>query len=253
MAAKKKRKAAAPSKPKKHVKKKKALTMPKVKARTKPKVRPAADILDLPPFLSTAEDNLPLRSFPSSQPAAMPFNNSFEVAAQMIAMRPKMSNAVLSTLGVVEPSLPLRTSDPTVLHAAMIEQIEALEQAMADVSKPQRHGIGHNKPPEPIEPELPLSEKELGEIRKSMAVLKNQPPAPSAPSSKVKAAVALLTKCAHATVAYVGKQADNFITAVVTKSGEEVGKKIVKYILIYQLLQKLADTANQWLQSLPHL
>jgi hypothetical protein len=100
----------------------------------------------------------------------------------------------------------------------------------------------------------PLSAKELGEIKKAMAVLKKQPPAPTAPSSKVKAAVALLTKFARATVVYVGKQADNFITAVVTKSGEEAGKRIIQYILIYQLLQKLADIANQWLRSLgPHL
>jgi hypothetical protein len=144
MLAKKKRKAAAPRKPKKRpIKKRKtsrskkrvARPVKKKKASTKPKVRPAADVLDLPSFLSTAEDNLPPRSFLSSQPAAMPFNNSFEVAAQMIAMRPKMSNAVLSTLVVVEPSLLLRTSDPTVLHAEMIEQIEALERAMADLRK----------------------------------------------------------------------------------------------------------------------
>ena len=223
MVAKKKRKAAAPRKPKKRpIKKMKASRkrvarpVKKKKASTKPKVRPAADVLDLPSFLSTAEDNLPPRSFLSSQPAAMPFNNSFEVAAQMIAMRPKMSNAVLSTLGVVEPSLLLRTSDPTVLHAEMIEQIEALERAMADLRKHQRgRGIGDNNPPEPIEPS-PLSAMELNEIRKAMAVLKKQPPAPIPPSSKAKAAIALLMKFRG----YLAKQADNLVTEAAKETGK---------------------------------
>jgi hypothetical protein len=62
MLAKKKRKAAAPRKPKKRpIKKRKASRskkrvarpVKKKKASTKPKVRPAADVLDLPSFLST--------------------------------------------------------------------------------------------------------------------------------------------------------------------------------------------------------
>jgi hypothetical protein len=257
MAAKKTRKGATPArKPKKRAsrpvkKTKKARAKPKAKARTKPKVRPATDILDVPPFLPPAVDNPPPPRFPPSPPPAMPFGNSFEVAAQMIAMQPKMSNAVLSTVGVVEPSLPLRTSDPNALHAKMIEQIKALEPEIADLRKhQQRRSIGDNNPPEPIEP-APLSAKELDEIRRAITVLKNQPPVPTVRSSKVKAALALLTKSAAATVTYVGKQADNFITAAVTKSGEEAGKWIVKCILVYELLQKLADTANQWWQSLP--
>ena len=55
-----------------------------------------------------------------------------------------------------------------------------------------------------------------------MAVLKAQPPAPSSPSVEARAAVSLLAKfgdrlrsLARATGAYVGKQADIFITEAV--------------------------------------
>jgi hypothetical protein len=56
-----------------------------------------------------------------------------------------------------------RSTYPNALHAEMIERIEALERAMADLQKHRQHGIGHNNPPEPIEP-APLSENELDEI-----------------------------------------------------------------------------------------
>jgi hypothetical protein len=256
MAAKKPRKAAR-RKPKKRagrpVKKAKTRTKPKVKARTKPKVRPAADILDLPPFLPITDDNLPLPPFRSSQPPAMHWGSSDDSTPWM--WHQNRNAALLATSGAVEPPAPLTasplvTSSPAfgspALHAEMIKQIEALEGAFVDLREQRRVGIGHNKPPEPIEPALPLSAKELGEILKAIAVLKKQPPVPTARSSKTKAALALLTMFAHATVAYVGKQADNFVTAATKKSGEEA----VKYILIYQLLQKLADIANQWWQSL---
>jgi hypothetical protein len=65
-------------------------------------------------------------------------------------------------------------SDTNTLHAEMIGRIETLEKAIADLQERQRHGIGHNNPPEPIEP-APLSANELSEIREALAVLKKQP------------------------------------------------------------------------------
>jgi hypothetical protein len=253
MAAKKKRQAAAPRKPKKRagrpVKKKKASTKPKVS--TKPnKVRPAADSLDNAPVpVASAETQPPpfrAETLPpphwsiSSDPAPWMWQQTRNVAllSTVGAVEPALSNAtLLSTVG---------TSDSNALHAKMIEQIEALERAMADLREQQQHGIGHNNPPEPIETAPPLSEKELGEIKKAMAVLKKQPPTPTALGTKAKAALALLVKFARAPGAYVVKQADNFVTEAVKESG----KRIVQWALIYQLLQNLADTAHQWLQSL---
>ena len=112
-------------------------------------------------------------------------------------------------------------SGTNALHAEMIKQIEALEREIDGLRKHQRRGIGHNKPPEPIEPE-PLSAKELGEIKKAMAVLKKQPPVPILPGTEARAAVALLMNLgdrlrplARATGAYLAQQADNFVTEAV--------------------------------------
>jgi len=150
-------------------------------------------------------------------------------------------------------------SDPRALHAEMLERIASLERAMAGLRAAPRRGIGDNNPPEPIEPE-PLSAKELREIRKAMAVLKAEPPAPSTPSTEVRAAVALLTKFgkrlrsfAITTGAYLGKQADNFVTEAVKESG----KRIVQspfWLAVINQLPALADVAHQWLASLgPHI
>jgi hypothetical protein len=150
-------------------------------------------------------------------------------------------------------------SDPSLIYAEMIEQIEALEREMANrPPERRRRGIGHNNPPEPIEPP-PLTTSELGQIRRAMAVLKKQPPAPVA-HTKARAAVTLLTKfgnrlrpLARATGAYILKQTDNFVTEVV----KEAGKRIVQspfWFAIINKLPALADTALRWLESLgPHL
>ena len=140
----------------------------------------------------------------------------------------------------------------------MLERIEALEQALVRPRQRRRGGIGHNKPPEPIETE-PLSANELREIRQAMAVLRAQPSAPSAPSTEARAAVTLLTKLgdrlrllAIAAGAYLGKQADNFVTEAVKESA----KRIVQspfWLAVINQLPALADVAHRWLESIgPH-
>jgi hypothetical protein len=93
-----------------------------------------------------------------------------------------------------------------------------------------------------------LSAKELGEIRKAMAVLKKQPPAPTPPSAKAKAAVALLMKFG----AYLGKQADNFVNEAVKEAGKRAVQSPFWLALINQL-PALADVAHLWLESIARL
>jgi hypothetical protein len=151
-----------------------------------------------------------------------------------------------------------QAADPTALHTEMLERIEALERAMTGPRKKTRGDIGHNNPPEPIEPD-PLSASELREIRKALAVLKAQPPAPEIPSTKARAAVALLIKLgnrlrslAGVTGAYLGKQADNLVTEAVKESGKRIIQSPFWWALISQL-PELGRIAQHWLGSLgPH-
>jgi hypothetical protein len=276
MAAKKKRKGAAPArKPKKRA----GRPVKKKKARTKPKVRPAANILDNtqqpfraealpPPYRPMTDENTPPPPFRSSQPSSMHWGSSDDSAPWM--WQQNRNAALLATSGAVEPPaatlddpvspIPdVGASDPNALHAEMITQIEALDREIDSLLEQQRRGIGHNNPPEPIELAPPLSAKELGEIKKAMAVLKKEPPAPTALSAKAEAAVALLMKfgdrlrpLARATMAYVGKQADNFVTEAVKEAGKRIAQSPLWLPIIYKL-PALADIALQWLQSLgPH-
>ena len=149
-------------------------------------------------------------------------------------------------------------SDANTLHAEMIGRIETLEKAIADLQERQRHGIGHNNPPEPIEP-APLSANELSEIREALAALKNQPSIPNASSAEAaKAAVTVLQKFGNrlrAMGVYIGKHADVFVTEAAKKAGEEAGKRIVQsplWLAIIHQLPAVADIASKWLHSLPH-
>jgi len=61
------------------------------------------------------------------------------------------------------------------LHEEILKRLAAIEDT---ISKLPIAGIGHNKPPEAIEP-LPLSGREVEEIRNYIAVVKAQPAAPA--------------------------------------------------------------------------
>ena len=98
-----------------------------------------------------------------------------------------------------------------------------------------------------------MSEEELDEIGKDMVVLKKQPPATYPPSAETEAAMSRLMKFAHATGAYAAKQAENFVTAAVKKSGEKIVDLAFWSAIIYEL-GNLAEIAIRWRQLLgPHL
>jgi hypothetical protein len=144
--------------------------------------------------------------------------------------------------------------DPHVLHAAMLERIATLESALAQVEMPQ-HGIGHNKPPEPIDFDG-VTPTDLREVEAAIAVLKSQPAVPAARPNDAERAVSTLrfiasrlSSAAAATGRYFAKQADTFITA----AAKEAGKRAVQSPFWFTIITKIAavaDAAAHWLNSL---
>ena len=63
---------------------------------------------------------------------------------------------------------------PETIHAEILAHIDAIEEII-----PQLPGIGHNKPPEPIEPPPPLTSDEIAEIKIYVTVMNGLPAEPT--------------------------------------------------------------------------
>jgi hypothetical protein len=139
------------------------------------------------------------------------------------------------------------TSNSRALHAEMLSRIVALEREMAQLPKPRR-GIGDNNPPEPIEAE-PFTDRDRKAVERALAVLKAQPPAPTAqPTDALKAAQFLTTLGKKLRVA-----AESFASEAVKSAGSEFGKRAIQsplWLTIITKLQAVADAAIHWLNSL---
>jgi len=127
--------------------------------------------------------------------------------------------------------------DPAALHAAMLGQIEDLEQAL---DAGQARGIGHNRPPEAIE-QTTLSPQDAAEIKAALATLKKQPTEPADQGKDAQTALDRLRQMAS--------RLKDFVTL-------EIAKEAVKYAaggLLVWLVPKLEAAivaAARWLASI---
>lgn len=138
--------------------------------------------------------------------------------------------------------------DTVELHESMLRRISALEEVVANLSRP---GIGHNQPPEPLE-DGPLTAADYRVIAKAITVLRSQPPQPSEePTEAIEAAHALQSASAKVS-AYLSQKADLFVTEAVKAAGSETGKWPVRAAWAgLAFAMAAASTATlAWLHSL---
>ncbi|WP_316168634.1 hypothetical protein [Bradyrhizobium sp. SZCCHNR3131] len=141
--------------------------------------------------------------------------------------------------------------DPTELHREMMQRIESLEDALARLS-PDHGGIGHNQPPEPIEP-LPFGDLDREAVETALVVLRSQPPEPAQTPQEAVVAANTLLSFGQRLRDYLEKQADIFVTEAVKAAGSEVGKWVVRlplWMLVADRLIAVAEAARQWFGSL---
>jgi hypothetical protein len=135
------------------------------------------------------------------------------------------------------------------LHQKMMQEITALEHAMAQFSLLNSQ-IGHNRPPEPIEP-AEFGIREYNEISRAIGTLKSINPETSV--NKVFQAAWNLKAIGERLKRYVGEQGDNFISAAIKSAGSETGKWIVRLPIIAIIADKLISVFNattEWLASI---
>ena len=138
--------------------------------------------------------------------------------------------------------------DTKALHARMLEQIAALEEALERLSSP---GIGHNRPPEPLAAE-PLSTADHQAMTAAISVLKAQPVEPAETPIEAVNAVNLLHSIGAKISSYLADKGNLFVTEAVKSAGVETGKWAVRLPLWALLAKALLDAVNavgDWLHA----
>jgi hypothetical protein len=135
-------------------------------------------------------------------------------------------------------------NDAQLMHKKMLDDIVAIEATIAKLPITPA-GIGHNKPPEPIEP-APLSRQEIDEIRNLISNLKALPILPAEIPGEAVKAPSRLKKWATKVLAYGGKQADNFVSEGV----KAAGKWWPIWVMFQDQLITLANSIEAWIKAL---
>jgi hypothetical protein len=141
-------------------------------------------------------------------------------------------------------------ADPLALHQQMLWRIEALEQAMANLSAMGM--IGHNRPPEPIDP-VPFNDEDRAVVEQAIVIFGGQPPRPPSPPGDAIQAAAQIKTLGERIRAYVAKQADVFVSEAVKKAGQEFGKRSVQlgvWLIVADQLIGLANAVRDWITAL---
>jgi hypothetical protein len=141
-------------------------------------------------------------------------------------------------------------ADPHSLHARMLRRIEALEETLGQLA-PHHPGIGHNHPPETIEP-VPFEDADLQAIRNAVATLKEQPAEPATAITAYRAG-AQLKAIGERLRDYVIRQGHTFIDEAVKAAGQEFGKRVVQapfWCILAQQLISVSQAVVDWIHSL---
>lgn len=146
-----------------------------------------------------------------------------------------------------EPAPP---ADPAALHAEMLRKLSGLDEVIQALPMPPA-GIGHNNPPEQIEP-IPYTSQDRSEIEAAVAALKAQPVTPSDEGkAAIEAAKALEVKGSKFR-SWLARQADNLVTEFFKESGKELAKWGARtlFALLVERLFDVSTHAMKWLAAL---
>ncbi|WP_131800227.1 hypothetical protein [Methylobacterium indicum] len=143
------------------------------------------------------------------------------------------------------------------LHTKMLSAVTLAESRLDEVElyewDASAHGIGHNRPPEPID-DSPATKKDIEELRAVLAALKVQPITPDALQQAVaKEAHDKVQSAAFKIAAWIGGHANTFIGEALKEAGKETGKRVAQLAIWGSLataLKSVAEAALQWLGSL---
>ena len=135
-------------------------------------------------------------------------------------------------------------------HAQMRQEIQRLQARVAQVESALA-GIGHNRPPEPLE-EQPLTRAELGELKGALTTLDAQPVEPADNGAAATTANQTLTSTRDKIRGWLAQAreaaARAAISTVVGEGLKAIGVRL--WPLIEHALTKIIEIASRWLYML---
>jgi hypothetical protein len=135
-----------------------------------------------------------------------------------------------------------------IAHKEMLARLAELEATVAKLLSPSTPGIGHNNPP-------PLDNTELEEIKREIALLKAQPPVPTALPVEASKTASKFVRLGQRVLTWIGKHLDTGIAEFMKSAGKTAGPVVVGGLLAIWLTvgHQLTDSAiaiMQWLMRL---
>jgi hypothetical protein len=173
-----------------------------------------------------------------------------QIAAHYAEQRRHQNIIAQQTSGVVAPLLPLAAEgnliangevrpprSPAIIHEEILQRIAELEELTPKLPV----GIGHNKPPEPIEVPPPLKVSEIRKINKEIRAVKVLPAVPKRPPASAKRAARIFKKYGEKVMAYLGKKVADYATAKAAEAlWHQYGDQLIR----------LGKVILEWLTSL---
>jgi hypothetical protein len=133
-------------------------------------------------------------------------------------------------------------------HKEMLARLAELEATVAQLLEPSIPGIGHNNPP-------PFDSAELEEIKREIALLKAQPPVPTAFPVEASKIASKFVRFGEHGLTWTGKQLDTFVTEFMKAAGKiagpvAVGALLAKWLTVGHQLTDSAAAILKWLMAL---
>jgi hypothetical protein len=137
--------------------------------------------------------------------------------------------------------------DPAIPFNEMQRHISELEEAIANLQN-RPAGIGHNRPPEPIE-DAPITNIDIENITVNINILKSQEPYNVEDKEQVEQAVEELSTIRKKLGDYFAEKGKEFIDEAIKAAGAEFGKNAMRVGALYaasKILEKLVQAAVSW-------
>jgi transglutaminase-like putative cysteine protease len=135
------------------------------------------------------------------------------------------------------------------LYRRMKEDLQRLESLLAPEA--QSPGLGHNRPPEPIET-IDEFNPLLGTLYEDIGTLKAAPEIPGKNLHAIQVSSGRLVRIAHRLQEYMSEKGDVFFSELVKTAGKEAGKWIVRAVpisIVITAILNASSSANEWLQA----
>src|SRR5207244_13126044 len=115
-----------------------------------------------------------------------------------------------------------RSSSPEEAFANALRQAKALEALLKQIPE-QPAGLGHNRPPEPLD-DTPFDAEDRRGLAQAIQVIENQTVRPKDGGESARSAAAVVETKMHKVRAWLARQGDLFAAEVVKEAGKQFGK-----------------------------